>query len=290
MKNTRARVWRFGLAALPVLGAMAAMVANPAAAAAATVQSITIFECGRAKTLDKSMFSPGVDVGVAYDIPVNCYLIRHGKDLMIWDTGLADSLVEKPEGVVVAGGKLTIFVKKTLASQMKTVGVSPRDVKYLALSHMHPDITGNVGLFTAATWYVQKPEFDAAFGKTPRKFGFDPKTYGGLRNNKTVVLTGRKDVFGDGSVIIIPAPGHTPGSQVLFVRLPSGPVILAGDLWHFESNRTNDIVPASNFDIEMTRKSMARINALAARTGAKVWLNHDRDQSARLPHAPRSIR
>jgi len=287
MRNTRARSFRFGLAALPGLAVVAAMVAGPAAAA---VQSITIFECGRAKTLDKSMFSPGVDVGVAYDIPINCYLIRHDKDLMIWDTGLADSLVEKPEGVVVAGGKLTIFVKKTLASQMKAIGVSPRDVKYMALSHMHPDITGNVGLFTAATWYVQKAEFDAALGKTPKKFRFDPKTYSGLRANKTVMLTGRKDVFGDGSVIIIPAPGHTPGSQVLFVKLPSGPVILAGDLWHFESNRTNNIVPAGNFSIEMTRKSMAKINALAARTGARVWLNHDRDQSASLPHAPRSIR
>jgi len=278
----RSSVRCFGL-----LGALIVMA--PAVSYAGGVQSITIFECGQATTIDKSISSPGIDVGVAQDIPINCYLIDHDGELMMWDTGLSDGLVEKPEGVKIAAGKMTIFVKKTLASQMKEVGISPKDVKHLAFSHMHPDITGNAGRFTNATWYVQEPEYKAAFGPEPKKFRFNPKTYDALKSNKTVKLNGRRDIFGDGSVVIIPASGHTPGSQVLYVDLPSGPVILAGDLWPFESNRENNIVVPNDFDVNMSRRSMKAINDLAAKTGAKVWITHDRDQSAALPHAPRSI-
>ncbi len=264
-----------------------AMVMTPSLAA---VQDITIFECGQATTPDKSIFSPGIDVGVAYEIPINCYLIRHDKGLMIWDTGLADGLINKPDGVAIANGKLKIFVKKTLASQLEEIGVSPNEVKHMALSHMHPDITGNTSFFPSATWYVQTPEFEAAFGSNPEKFRFNPKTYSGLKNNKTVKLDGRHDVFGDGSVVIVPAPGHTPGSQVLYVEMPSGPVILAGDLWPFETNRTHNVMAPDNFDSEMTQKSTEKINELAKKTGAKIWIMHDRDQSRSLPHAPQSIR
>lgn len=287
MKQPKTGRCRYSLVTLSVAIAMTTMVAQSASAA---VQSITVFECGQAKTTDKSIFSPGIDVGVASDIAINCYLIRHDKGLMIWDTGLADGLINKPEGVSLAGGKLKIFVKKTLASQMKEMGIRPNKVKHMAFSHMHPDITGNSNVFTSATWYVQKPEYEAAFSKDPKKYRFNPKTYAGLKNNKTVKLDGERDVFGDGSVVIIPAPGHTPGSQVLYVELPSGPVILVGDLWPFESNRTNKAIPANNFDIKATRKSRAEIEALAKKTGAKILIMHDPDQNASIPHAPKNIR
>ncbi len=269
--------------------AMAMMIAVLPTASAA-VQSITVIECGQAKTTDKSIFSPGIDEGVASDIAINCYLIAHDKGLMIWDTGLADGLINKPEGIVLAGGKLKIFVKKTLASQMKELGIKADEVKHMAFSHMHPDITGNSSAFSAATWYVQKPEYKAAFSKDPKKYRFNPKTYSGLKDNKTVILQGRRDVFGDGSVVIMPAPGHTPGSQVLYVELPSGPVILAGDLWAFDSNRTNKTIPDNDFDIEATRKSRIEIEALAKKTGAKIWVMHDPAQNAALPHAPQKVR
>jgi len=287
MKQSGKQIVRFSLLLAPI--AMTAAALAPQAAFAG-VKNITIIECGQATTTDKSIFSPGIDVGVASDIAINCYLIRHDKGLMIWDTGLADGLINKPDGIAIAGGKLKIFVKKTLASQLKEMGVKPADVKHMAFSHMHPDITGNSAAFSAATWYVQKPEFKAAFSKDAKKFRFNPKTYSGLKNNKTIKLDGRFDVFGDGSVVIIAAPGHTPGSQVLYVELPSGPVILAGDLWPFLSSRTNNTVPKNNFDIEQTRKSRAKIEALAKKTGAKIWVMHDQQQNAGMAHAPQSIR
>jgi len=287
MKHHRTGRYHYGLATLVAAIAGASVVPQVASAA---VKNITVFECGQAITTDKSIFSPGIDQGVTSNIAINCYLIAHDKGMMIWDTGLADGLINKPEGIALAGGKLTIFVKKTLASQMKEMGIAPGDVKYMAFSHMHPDITGNSGMFTAATWYVQKPEYEAAFGKDPKKFRFNPKTYAGLKNNKTVKLDGKRDIFGDGSVVIMPAPGHTPGSQVLYVELPSGPVILAGDLWPFQSNRTNKAIPANNFDIEATRKSMDEVEALAKKTGAKIWVMHDPEQNATMQHAPQSMR
>ncbi len=287
MKKPTLRNLTSGLAALPFAMAMVIAVSPNALAA---VEKITVFECGQAITSDKSIFSPGVDMGVASDIAINCYLITHDKGLMIWDTGLADGLINKPEGVSLAGGKLKIFVKKTLSAQMKEMGIKPDQVKHMAFSHMHPDITGNSSAFTSATWYVQKPEFDAAFSKNPKKYRFNPQTYSGLKNNKTVKLDGQRDVFGDGSVVIMPAPGHTPGSQVLYVELPSGPVILAGDLWAFETNRINKSIPENDFDIEATRKSRVKVEALAKKTGAKIWVMHDPGQNAAMAHAPQSMR
>jgi len=287
MKQPRAQKARFGFMVAPLVAAVSVLTPQLASAG---VKNITVIECGQATTTDKSIFSPGVDVGVASDIAINCYLIRHDKGLMIWDTGLADGLINKPEGVALAGGKLKIFVKKTLSSQLKEIGVKPEDVKHMAFSHMHPDITGNSGKFTSATWYVQKLEFEAAFSKDPKKYRFNPKTYSGLKNNKTIKLNGERDVFGDGSVVIIPAQGHTPGSQVLYVELPSGPVILAGDLWPFVSSRTNNSVPKNNFNIADTLKSRANIEALAKKTGAKIWVMHDFDQNAGMVHAPQNIR
>lgn len=200
---------------------------------------------------------------------------------MIWDTGIPAFVADKSEGVAIAGGKINLFLDKPFPQSLKDFGVNPKEIKHLALSHMHADHSGNANVFNQATWYVQEAEFDAAFGPLAKKLNFNIKTYNKLANSNTVKLNGYHDVYGDGSVMLIPAPGHTPGHQVALVRLPSGPVVLSGDLWHFESNHQHNRVPSFNYNKAQTLNSIKAINALVAVTGAKLILQHDEHQSKR---------
>jgi glyoxylase-like metal-dependent hydrolase (beta-lactamase superfamily II) len=185
---------------------------------------------------------------------------------------------------------MRFHVRKTLASQLAEIGFNPSDATYLALSHMHYDHVGNANLFAASTLLIQEAEQRAAFSDsvlaTP-----SARYYAKLRSTKTIVLRGAHDVFGDSSVVIMPAPGHTPGHQVLLLRLPkTGPVVLSGDLYHFAKNRRLRRMPQFNFDREMTLRSMDQIEAFLTRTGATLWIQHDVEQNSKLPYSPAVIR
>ncbi len=268
----------------------AALCMQPAAQAAG-VERMVILYCGESETRDVSAnWSPGIDVGKSRQFSDNCYLIRHEKGLFLWDSGISDSVAAKPEGVTVANGMLVLKVARTLQAQLQELGIDPAQVTHLAFSHFHGDHVGNANLFTAATLYVQQPEYEAAFGAEPAKFGFNPALYEKLRGNPTVKLNGDHDVFGDGSVVILSTPGHTPGHQSLLVRLPAtGPVVLSGDATHFRDNWENRRVPARNFDKEQTAASMEKIAGVLRSEKAVLWINHDREQSESLPHAPKYL-
>src|SRR4026209_2310638 len=170
-------------------------------AADGSVQRMYVLNCGESRTSDVPMWSPGIDVGKSRDFSDNCYLIRHGKDLMLWDTGMSDAIADKPEGVTAAGGLLTLWVRRTLASQLRELGVDPTDVTHIAFSHFHADHSGNAHLFPAAKRYIQVAEYEAAFGTEPSKFNFAPANYEKLRANPVLKLNGDHDIFGDGSVV-----------------------------------------------------------------------------------------
>ena len=252
------------------------------------VQRLYVLYCGEAHIPDISPWSPGYDVGKPAVFSDNCYLIRHGQDWMLWDTGYPDALAATPEGVV--GPRSRAIRTKTLTSQLAEIGVIPTQITHLAFSHTHGDHVGNANLFTAATLYIQQAEYDAAFGPEPGKYGFVPATYEKLRANPTVKLQGDFDVFGDGSVKVIATPGHTPGHQSLLVRLPkTGAVVLSGDVAHFEENFVNRRVPGFNYNAEQSRQSMDKIDALIKTEHAQLWINHDAKQSATIVHAPQFI-
>lgn len=182
---------------------------------------------------------------------------------------------------------LQIRAGKPLASQLASLGVEPAAIAHLALSHFHMDHAGNANLFPAATVYLQQVEHDAAFGPMAARFGFRPVDYAGLRHNRKVLLHGDHDVFGDGSVVILSTPGHTPGHQSLLVRLPkTGTLVLSGDLAHFRGNWDARRVPASNFDRAATLQSMARIEALLVERSVTLVIHHDQAQGDAIPKAP----
>ena len=125
------------------------------------------------------------------------------------------------------------------------------------------------------------------FGDDPAAAGFNPDSYKGLDRSKIKKITGDYDVFGDGTVVIKRAVGHTPGHQVLFVNLAeSGPIVLSGDLYHFTDNRTHKRVPSFNFDKGQTLESMNQIEAFVETEKAQFWIQHDLEQNKAIKHSP----
>jgi glyoxylase-like metal-dependent hydrolase (beta-lactamase superfamily II) len=134
---------------------------------------------------------------------------------------------------------------------------------------------------------MQSAEYDVAFGPEPQKYNFTAADFEKLHDAKIIKLNGDHDVFGDGSVVIKSTPGHTPGHQSLFVRLPeTGPVLLSGDCVHLRSNWEAKRVPSINYNVEQSLHSMNEMDAFLKATGAKLWINHDAEQSATIPKAP----
>jgi N-acyl homoserine lactone hydrolase len=255
----------------------------------ATVDRLYILDGGTARVDDASIYSPGFNVGKPMTLSCNVYLIRHRETWMLWDTGTQDDLIEEPDGRIIAHG-IHGTVNKTIASQLREIGVAPDDIAILAISHAHYDHVGNCRMFRNARWIAQKAEYDAMFGPDPDALGYDLKLYESLRDNVTEIVTGDHDVFGDGAVRIISTPGHTPGHCSLMVNLPdSGPTLLSGDVAHNRRNFQCRCVPSFNADALKSIASMDKVDELLKNEGATMWVNHDVAQNATLPHAPHCI-
>jgi len=210
-----------------------------------------------------------------------CFLIVHPKGTLLWDAGLGDQLAGK--GPVAADGGVVLEVRQTLQSQLQRIGVA--NVNYVAFSHFHFDHTGNALAFRDATWLVNRTEFNAALDD-PNAF-INPESVQPGGNTNQIFIDGDYDVFGDGSVKILRAPGHTEGHQVLLVRLANnGPIILSGDLYHTLENRRYQRVPTFNSSRAESLASMNRIETLATNLGARIIVQHDPQEFAALPQAP----
>jgi N-acyl homoserine lactone hydrolase len=268
---------RFQLIAVLVIAVLGAFVTRSVYAAG--LERLYILNCGEGTAGDISRWSPGVNVGKSMPFVDNCYLLKHAQGWMMWDTGVADAIAAMPDGQKPADPKATHWYRpKTLASQLEALGVKPSDIKFVAVSHSHPDHIGNVEMFPQSMLLVQKAEYEWPGANNAPRFKPD---------HPVTKLEGDKDVFGDGSVTIISTPGHTPGHQSLLVKLPnSGALVLSGDAAHFKSNWDNRRVPVINTDQEQTKTSMERIAGILAKEKATLWINHDKAQRDSLRMAP----
>ena len=227
-------------------------------------------------------------------LSVACYLVVHPRGLLMWDTCAVPDAEWTPTGQSVAtrlvladGAERRVTIQSSLEAQLKATGRRAAEVSYLALSHYHWDHTANANAFASATWLVPPAEREAMFAEKPAGT-VRPATYARLRTSKSVAVTAAEhDVFGDGTVIMKSAPGHTPGHQVLYVKLPkTGGVLLSGDLYHYPQERTMNRYPTFEFNEEQTRMSRAGVEAFMMRTGAQLWIQHDLTAHAKLRKAP----
>ena len=156
----------------------------------------------------------------------------------------------------------------------------------------HSDHTGNGNLFAASTWIVDPDERAYIFRAEARADAQSFNSYNQLENAQTRLIEGDGDydVFGDGSVTIIQAPGHTPGHTVLLVRLPNaGPVLLTGDMYHLAESRERRTVPRFNTDRAQTLASMDKVERIAAETSARVVRQHVQEDFNALPAFPAAL-
>ncbi len=247
-----ARIW--------MLAAALAVAAPLRAADPAEAIRLYALDCGRASFKDSGFFSDtGEYDGKPGAVAVPCFLVRHPRGTLLWDTGLSDKIA---------------------------VGLSAGDVTYVAFSHLHFDHTSNANAFGASTWILNGTDLKWALG-TPTPFGVDPASFSAYSKAKSQMIDGDHDVFRDGTVRILRTPGHTPGHQVLLLQLrKSGTVILSGDLYHLRDNRKFRRIPTFNSSRAETLASIDRIERIIRNRKARLVVQHDPNDFAALPKFP----
>ena len=212
---------------------------------------------------------------------VPCYLIEHDDGRMVWDAGLPLADVGPRDA------DATSWYENSFLDQLAAMELSPADIRYAAFSHMHYDHVGAANAFSGSTILIQETEYVAAFEHPEDNPVFRPPLYSEIEESDRVLLDGDHDVFGDGTVRIISAPGHTPGHQSLYLELDNfGPLILSGDLYHFEKSRELRRTPVFNTDAAETLRSMDKVEALVEETGATFWIEHSQELADSLNLAP----
>lgn len=158
----------------------------------------------------------------------------------------------------------------------------------MAVSHLHLDHIGNAPLFPGATWIVNRRELAWATG--PQAFFVEPAHVKVVQDAQKVLIDGDHDVFADGTVRILKAPGHTPGSQMLLVTLRhAGRVLVSGDVYHSAESAEKSFVPGSNDSRADTLASMDRARGLASRLGARLVVHHDPAHVDAMPKFPAAL-
>ncbi len=215
----------------------------------------------------------------------SCYLIRHGTDYMLWDTGLPGALVGNPARTP----QLTATLRSRIVDQLARIGVRPDQVGIVGISHYHFDHIGQAADFPGARLIMGPGDLAALRGSDPG-VEREPLARWLTGGGQVTEARGDHDVFGDGSVRMMNLPGHTPGHRGLLVRLASGPVLLSGDIYHFTEQVARRGVPPFNTSRAETLASMDRFDRLGRNLGARVIIQHEPADVAKLPAFPESAR
>ncbi len=282
-----------------VLAVAGFLWANPAEAQTSgtgKVDKLYILDCGQGHAPDESRWTVGVNVGKPIDISVSCYLIHHAQGYFLWDTGISDQVAAMPDGWLPTNNPANDIHwtrAKTLESQLAAIGIKPTDIRFIGISHTHPDHIGNIERFPSVTVLIQKIEYDNYFapGKPGLRMPPGDNAPSFSKDHPVQLVQEDLDVFGDGSVMIVFTPGHTPGHESCLVHLPkTGWILLSGDAVHLRENWDTRRIPyfaTMPADQRLqTLLSMQRMADLISFYHAQLWINHDKPQSDKLRHAP----
>ena len=234
-------------------------------------------------------------------IPVGFFVVMHPKGNVLFDTGNNDKILTDPSywGPFFKALNPVVTPDIAIDVQLGKIGLKPDDIKYVVVGHLHLDHGGNVGKFPNSTVIVQKDEIRNAFWPEPGTAGpYIPGDVAPLRSamgeampnkGRMVQLTGDMDIFGDGSVVVKRWVGHTPGSQMLLVRLPkTGPIILTSDNVYFKENVEKNILPNVTlaYDPAGILRAYEWIRYMQATEKADFFTAHDPDAFKALKKPP----
>ena len=224
-------------------------------------------------------------------LPVPVFLIEHPKGSALFDTGLHPDYQHDPAGRL--GQRLAGLFRigfrpgEEIAGRLTALGRDPEKIDLVINSHFHFDHCGGNAQIPNATMLVQRREWDA--GMDPdraAKSGFNPRDFD--LGHKLRLVDGEHDVFGDGSVVVLPTHGHTPGHQSLKLRLPGGEVVLAADSCYFCRTLRERRLPRFVYDRDAMHASLDRLAALE-KAGARIFFGHDPDFWRTVPQAPQAL-
>jgi glyoxylase-like metal-dependent hydrolase (beta-lactamase superfamily II) len=256
-----------------------ASLAAPAFAQAPADLSLWRLDCGTAAkpTVIAERFSDTFSYppDKLQQFTYSCYVVKHGNDVMVWDTGFVP-------------GSNPNAPKVSLTDQLSRLKITADQVKYVGISHFHADHTSQLPSLPNATLLIGKGDWDGITAKPPMTGANAAAfTHWISEGGKVEPLSADKDVFGDGRVVVLRTPGHTPGHSSLLVRLKDkGPVILSGDAAHFHENYDSNGVPSFNYERADTIASLDRIKKIAANLKATVIIQHDPRDISKLPAFP----
>src|SRR5580692_10793186 len=258
---------------------------------AGVAEKLFRLDCGRSLANDESVWTPGENVGRSIEFSSTCWLIKHGSEWLLWDAGVPESAHNDPRGWSTLPKLIVYHLERTLTDQLAEIGLKPRDIARVAISHTHGDHIGNVGLFPNSTILMQQAEYswinspDGPNDNVNQLMALARKLLGTPKNLQ--LIDGDTDVFGDGSVTLFATPGHTPGHQSLLIHLKkSGFIVLSGDVAHSEESFEKDIVPSLNTSKAESIASMQKVRQLMAQYKASLFINHDKSQTDKLKLLP----
>ena len=267
--------WAAALSGLWTLG-------GPVAQAVATSTDLELWrlDCGKLTDWNKEEMSDVFSYhGEKLSLTDSCYLIRHNKDYMLWESGIsaAGAASYTASGMPSATGP-------ALGDQLSRLGLKSDRISVIGISHFHRDHTGQAVEFPQARLLIGREDYEVLEQKRPA----DIAPWLGEKADVEKVV-GDKDVFGDGSVIMLSTPGHTLGHHSLLVRLPKfGPVILSGDLWHFSDQVSRNEMAAGTLDRAAELASRDRILRAVANLKATLVIEHEIADISKLPPFPAS--
>jgi N-acyl homoserine lactone hydrolase len=260
-----------------VAGACAGMLAFASSAQAGPDISVTRLDCGTPQepTTVNQRFSDTFAYGdMKRQFVYSCYLVKHGDDYLLWDTGHS---MTAPK----------VAPKVSIVDQLAKLNVKPEQIRFVGISHYHADHTGQVDSFPGATLLIGQGDWDAITSAHPGAgVNFKPFAKWAKGESKVEPQPLDKDVFGDGSVVMLATPGHTPGHHSLLVKLAKRNLLITGDAVHFRENWDTDGVPSFNFNRAETIASIERLKKIASNLHATVIIQHDARDVSKLPAFP----
>ena len=245
-------------------------------------------DCGTIQVNKLEMFSDTFNyIGESKMLTGSCYLIRHNDQLMLWDTGFP----EKVLNAKFTTDPISPTLNRTLRDQLQQINIKAEDIDIVGISHYHGDHIGQAIQFPKAKLLIGADDLKVLKQMLPSA-GVDAAAFAPWLTGSSPVdaVAVDRDVFGDGSVVMVNTPGHTPGSHSLLVRLPKfGPVVLSGDTVHFNEQVTNNNVPSFNTDRAQSLASMNRLYGIQKDLPATLIIQHEPEHIKLLPAFPQSV-
>src|SRR5215210_1315904 len=224
------------------------------------------FLSGGRVRMRKATYIPEADRSETIELPVISALLRHPQGNVLFDTGCHPAVAEDPTSRWHGMEKIMTPIMpkgENVLTGLGAIGAAAEDIDVVICSHLHPDHCGCNAFFKRATVMVHAREIEAARAPDAVKMGF-------LAGEWDVdlpldELSGERDVFGDGRIVLIELPGHTQGSIGALVALErDGTFLLASDTVSLRAPLDRDVAPRNTWNAEALGKSWQEVRCIEA--------------------------